>query len=98
MQAIQRLPEGAAAPLAVDGSGKCCHDCASADTLVKIGTVPTWSMARVAVGNDRMDQYRLPGAPMGLVLERLVLPNEEGDFDDQLEWLERAGLGTESDE
>ncbi len=49
-------------------------------------------MARVAVGNDRMEQYRLPGVPMGLVGEKLVRANEPGDFDNQLEWLERSGL------
>lgn len=91
-QAIQRLPEGAFAPLAIDGSGKCCHDCASADTLVRMKLLPRWGMARTAVSNDRMEQYRLPGAPMGLVQQGLVRPSEDGDFEDQLEWLERRGL------
>jgi hypothetical protein len=91
-QAVQRLPEGAFAPLADDGSGKCCHDCASADTIVRLKILPRWGMARTAVGNDRMEQYRLPGVPMGLVKERLVRPSQEGDFEDQLEWLEREGL------
>lgn len=93
-QAIQRLPEGAFAPLAVDGSGKCCLDCASADTLVKMRLVPEWGMARICVSNDRMEQYRLPGVPMGLVAEGLVRPSEAEDFDDQLEWLDRTGRGS----
>ena len=91
-QAVQRLPEGPFAPLALDGSGKCCWDCASADTLVRMKILPRWGMARTAVGNDRMEQYRLPGVPMGLVQQKLVRPSEDGDFEDQLEWLERQGL------
>jgi hypothetical protein len=97
VQAIQRLPKGAAAPLADDGTGPCCHDCSAADTLIRMKTVPTWSMARLAVGNDRMEQYRLPGVPMGLVQQRLVRPSEDGDFEDQLAWLERSGLEAEAD-
>jgi hypothetical protein len=54
-------------------------------------------MARLAVGNDRMEQYRLPGVPMGLVQQRLVRPSEDGDFEDQLAWLERSGLEAEAD-
>ena len=92
VQAIQRLPEGAFAPLAIDGSGKCCWDCAAADTLVRMKILPRWGMARVAVGNDRMLSYRLPGVPQGLIKEGLVRCSQEGDFEDQLEWLDRVGL------
>ena len=92
VQAVQRLPEGPFAPLALDGSGKCCWDCASADTLVRMKILPRWGMARTAVSNDRMEQYRLPGAPMGLVQQNLVRPSEDGDFKDQMDWLIRKGL------
>lgn len=84
---VQPLPEGAAAPLGLDRR-KCCYDCASADTLIKMKYVPTFDMARIAVGNERQEQYRLPGIPMGLVGERLVRPSQPGDFEKQHEWLE----------
>lgn len=45
-------------------------------------------MARIAVGNDRMEQYRLPGVPMGLVKMGLVRPSAPGDFDKQLKWMD----------
>lgn len=34
VETVQRLPVGAHAPVARDGSGKCCFDCASADGLL----------------------------------------------------------------
>jgi len=37
-EAIMPLPEGADAPLDLEGN-PCCHDCAAADTLVKIGVI-----------------------------------------------------------
>ena len=88
-ETVQRLPKGiGVAPVARDGSGKCCFDCASADALTcRMGL--TFAMARIAVGNDRQEQYRLPGAPMGLVGQRIVRPSVKGDLEDQHAWLER---------
>lgn len=111
---VQPLPEGALAPLARDGSGPCCRDCALADGLLSVairGTrfprvefllasrwgrhrrndVPgglTWEMLRLAVGNDRREQLRLPGAPMGLVLSGLQ-PSEPGELDTHRRWTDR---------
>lgn len=45
-------------------------------------------MARVAVGNDRMEQYRLPGVPMGLVQMKLMRPSAPGDFEKHLKWMD----------
>lgn len=84
---VQPLPEGAMAPLGLDRR-KCCYDCAAADTLVKLKIGCDFGMARVAVGNERQEQYRLPGIPMGLVGERLVRPSEEGDLEAQHKWLD----------
>lgn len=89
-EVVQPLPPGAMAPLAQDGSGKCCYDCASADTLVRLRLGANFEMARIAVGNDRQDQYRLPGAPLGLVALGLVRPSAQGDFEMHLRWLDRA--------
>lgn len=47
-----------------------------------------FQMARICVGNDRMEQYRLPGVPMGLVKMGLVRPNAPGDFDAHLKWMD----------
>lgn len=92
LEMVQRLQIGGAAPVARDGSGKCCLDCASADGLLSfmgVGQYLNFVMARIAVGNDRQEQYRLPGAPMGLVQQGLGRPSKAGDLDDQHEWLER---------
>jgi hypothetical protein len=73
---LQRLPLGAFAPQARDGSGKCCRDCASADGLVHPGM--DFEAARVAVGNDRVDSYRLPaGMTMGLLRAGRMYPPTE---------------------
>lgn len=76
-------------PRAHNGSGPCCVDCASADTVVRITGVLDFLMARVAVGNDRQDQFRLPGAPIGLVLDGLVKPSRKGDLEKHLKWLDQ---------
>lgn len=88
-EAIQPLPESCP-PLANDGT-PWCHDCSSAERLVRFGTVPTWGMARTAVGNDRQEQYRLCGIPMGLVLAGVVRPSKPGDMEKHHEWLEAVG-------
>jgi hypothetical protein len=111
---VMPLPPGAEAPLARDGSGPCCHDCAAADSLWDI-VLPgkyahlserratrerdTWfAMARIAVGNDRMEQMRLPGAPMGLVWFGLTAPSKPGDLHAHAQWLESLGYFTRDDD
>jgi hypothetical protein len=46
-------------------------------------------MARIAVGNDRQEQYRLPGAPMGLVKAGFVKASKKGDLQAQWDWMDR---------
>lgn len=48
----------------------------------------TFEMARIAVSNDRCEQYRLPGVRMGLVLAGITKPSERGDLEEQYAWLE----------
>jgi hypothetical protein len=88
-ETIQPLPAGALAPLGVDNK-PCCFDCQAADNLVKQKAfgVPEFVMARIAVGNDRQEQYRLPGVPMGLVQAGIVRPSKPGDFEKHLAWLD----------
>ena len=93
VEAIQPLPEGVMAPLLRATNEPCCHDCQSTDALLAFTGLPTWNMARTAVGNDRQEQYRLPGAPMGLVYSGLMRPNAEGDLERQHAWLKAVGLG-----
>ena len=50
-----------------------------------------FGMARVAVGNERCDQLRLPGAPMGLVGMGVVRPSKEGDLLSLFGW--QAAMG-----
>lgn len=91
METIQRLPEGAWAPLSKKYKGRhICHDCASAEMMVQLVEktgCPTFLMARIAVGNERQEQYRLPGIPMGLVMAGYVRPSEPGDLEEQHKWL-----------
>jgi hypothetical protein len=90
VETVQRLPAAPWTPLAQDRSGPCCFDCASADALMRLNPgAYTFTMARIAVGNDRQEQYRLPGAPMGLVGIRIVRPSVKGDLEDQHAWLDR---------
>jgi hypothetical protein len=86
-ETVQPLPAGAWAPQAHDGSGKCCRDCGAADAVARVLGL-NFYQARVAVGNDRQEQYRLPGMPMGLVKAGLVAPSEPGDLEAQYAWLD----------
>lgn len=89
IEAVQRLPKGAFAPMGMDKK-KCCFDCQSADNVLRvIPATPGFAAARVAVANDRQGQYRLPGVPLGLVGQNLVRPSKEGDLDRQHDWLNR---------
>lgn len=58
------------------------------------GSGLTWTMARVAVGNDRLEQYQLPGILMGLAHPslRLVRPSAPGDRDKVLTWFLELSL------
>jgi len=82
-----------------------CRDCQATDVLMKIihrgdggawlhqkfdGF--SWDMARMAVGNDRSEQYRLPGAPMGLVYAGIMRPSEHGELDKHQVWLVEQGF------
>ncbi len=88
---IQQLPPGAYAPLAkVPGGGPCCYDCAAADTVQHVAKLPTWEHARTAVGNEREEQLRLPGALRGLVALGLVRPSRPGDLARRIAWQKRC--------
>jgi hypothetical protein len=52
----------------------------------------SWGMMRTAVGNDRQEQLRLPGMPMGLVLLGYVRSSEAGDLDFQHRWASATGI------
>ena len=92
METVQRLPEGAFAPMSRDpeARGKCCLDCASADTLLatQMG-VPGFGAARICVANDRQQSYRLPTVKLGLLMTGVMKPSEPGDLEAQHAWLDR---------
>ena len=75
------MPLGKLAPaLSIDGSGPCCPDCQAAENIVKFGILPEFLMARVAVGNDRLEHFRLPkGTRLGLVASSHMLPCSQDD-------------------
>lgn len=86
-EAIMPLPFGAFAPLAQDGSGKCCVDCASADALTR-DTALTFEMARTATANCRQEEYRLPGMS-GLVRAGRMRPSAD-TLAEHTAWLDRV--------
>ena len=90
VETIMPLPEHPARSR--DENEPVCRDCESADTVQALNPSLSWEMARVAVANDRQDQFRLPGAPMGLVGQGLVRPCEPRDFEHHHEWLRCQGL------
>lgn len=88
------MPLGKLAPaLSIDGSGPCCPDCQAAENIVKFGILPEFLMARVAVGNDRLEHFRLPkGTRLGLVASSHMLPCSQDDLDRHISWLKIHGL------
>lgn len=74
-----------------------CFDCSAAETVSRLMPAMTFAMARVAVGNERQEQLRLPGAAIGLVREGLVRPSATGDMRALVEWRESIGLRHEGD-
>lgn len=95
LETVQRLPQGAWAPRAVPTpevpyAGPCCLDCGAADTVLRlIPSTPGFVAARIAVGADRQEQYRLPGVLMGLVKQGLMRPSKPGDMEEHHRWLEK---------
>ena len=90
-EAIQPLYQNRAVnALAVDGSGPCCRDCEAADSVVRRGLLKEWGMARVAVANDRQEQLRLPGVPMGLHLEGITRASVAGELELHHDWLAKV--------
>lgn len=89
---VMPLPAAGFAPRARDGSGPCCFDCASADGLMTVGCM-TFAMARLAVGNDRVDSYRLNGIAMGLVLAGRMRPPHD-TLEEHLVWVDRVVSGS----
>jgi len=87
-ETVMPLPHGAWAPLSREANRRPqCFDCASAESMVRLNMAPGFVAARIAVGNDRQEQLRLPGVPMGLVSMGLVKRSKEGDFEKHAEWL-----------
>lgn len=91
VEMLQPLRGGARDALAVDGSGHCCRDCKAADTLMRFSArLLDFEMARIATGNARQEQLRLPGYPMGYVREGIMEPSEPGELDRHHAWLARV--------
>jgi hypothetical protein len=94
-ETVQRLPKGAFAPQGLTGKPE-CFDCASAGAVLRLKILPgdldtldqAFVMARIAVGNDRQEQYRRPGFSMGLVAFGVMRPSRTGDLEEQYAWLE----------
>jgi hypothetical protein len=74
--------------LARDGTGPCCRDCEAADLLVAMKIVGNFDMARLSVATTRQEQLRAPHIQFGLVKFGIVRPNQEGDFEQHLKWID----------
>lgn len=91
-ETVMPLPQGVWAPLARDGSGPCCFDCASAETLLRMKYAPDFVAARICVGNDRQEQFRL-AARYGLVGAGLMRPTAtDKDLHEHHEWLDKHAI------
>jgi len=90
-EAVMPLPLGLA-PRSIDGE-KCCRDCQSAETLMKVLKTLSFRMARIAVGNCRREHLRLPlGVALGLVQQGLMAPCSVDDLEPHLKWLSEKGI------
>ena len=85
-EAILPLPKYP--PLARDGTGPCCRDCEAADLLIAMKIVGSFKMARLSVATTRQEQLRAPDIQFGLVEFGIVRPNEEGDFERHIQWID----------
>lgn len=89
-EALQPLPPKYP-PRARTTGEPCCFDCQAAETLLRLGTGITELIpARIAVGNERREHYRLPASmALGLIMDGLV--RRGGSVDDlnaHLDWLD----------
>jgi hypothetical protein len=78
VETLQRLPEGAFAPLAkMKYKGPICFDCRAAEFLWQ-HELPSMTFldCRIVIGNERQEQYR-----------KVMHPSVEGDFEDQIKWI-----------
>ncbi len=91
VEAVQPLPEGAAAPLDNEGRPQ-CRDCNAAEVLSRTCPAMNWYMARVAVANNRQESLRLPGFPLGLIKDGYMRASEKGDLERHHKWLRMKGL------
>lgn len=102
-ESVMPLRGGSLDALAPDGSGPCCIDCAAADRLHKTMPGMEFHSMRTCTGEDRVQQMRIPGAPLGLIQAGMMEPNKPGDWERHQAWLnERVpeyarGLGLEED-
>ena len=94
-ETIMPLQGGARDAQAIDGSGPCCVDCEAADTMIRLGMVPDFVMARVCTGNDRQERLRLPDlghhyglAKVGVMKEAMLFRTLEEHHN----WLDSCGL------
>jgi hypothetical protein len=75
-------------PLARDGMGPCCRDCEAADLLIAMKIVRNFRMARLSIATTRQEQLRAPDIQFGLVEFGIVRPNQEGDLERHIQWIE----------
>jgi len=75
-------------PMDVETKEPICRECNAAWTLMRLSSVPTWEMARVAVANDFQERIRLPGTRLGLAMVGIVEPSKKGDMERHHRWLD----------
>lgn len=58
----------------------------------------SFNMARVAVGNDRLESLRLPEVRFGLMAHGIVRPSHRGDLHTLLTWQHEMGYPPDEEE
>ena len=90
-EAVQPLLGGVRDPLSRrSGIGHICRDCAAAEFLnAHILQELDFSSCRITTANERREQLRLPGAPLGLVAMRIMQPSKTGELEAHHDWLSK---------
>jgi hypothetical protein len=103
-ETVMPLPEQTP-PRAIYGAFRgqpCCFDCQAADNLIKCGLIPgpgdgvdqgsSFVAARIVVGNERQELFRMPGYRGTNNINKLLRQNKPGDLGRHQDWLDLHGI------
>lgn len=89
-EAVMPLPDF---PARMRDGRKCCSDCQSAETVMRMGGHPEFSASRQSVAYDRLRCLRLPtGNFMGLVQMQIMKPAGIEYLEQHQAWVRKHGI------